>query len=112
MNFARGASPSLAEFWETFTNDNMTVCVAYSPFRGSGARSRSTLPTELGLSDGRPESTYCGRSRSRPWTPQLGGERAFRVLLGKDRCPGESRHSSASQKWLLQPEDGLPFARP
>ena len=25
----------------------------------------------------RPELTYCCRSRSRPWTPQLGGERAF-----------------------------------
>ena len=24
----------------------------------------------------RPQSTYCGPSRSRPWTPQLGGERA------------------------------------
>ena len=60
-----GASPSLAKFWETFTNDSMAGCVACSPFRGSGARSRSTLPTELDLSDERPESTLTGRWRLR-----------------------------------------------
>jgi len=40
-----------------------------------------------------PESTYCGRSRPRPWTPQLGGKYAYRVRLGKDRSPERSRHS-------------------
>jgi hypothetical protein len=30
------------------------------------------------------------------WTPQLGGKRAYRGRLGKDRSLGESRHSSAS----------------
>jgi len=36
----------------------------------------------------RPESTHCGRSRPRPWTP----------LLGKDRKPRHSRHSIAKAK--------------
>ena len=31
----------------------------------------------------RPESTYCGRSRPRPWTPRLGGVRAYRSRQGK-----------------------------
>ena len=46
----------------------------------------------------RPESTYCGRSRPRPWTPQLGGKRAYSGRLGKDRSLDESQHSSASPK--------------
>ena len=29
------------------------------------------------LRRGRPESTYCGRSRPRSWTPQLGGDRPY-----------------------------------
>jgi hypothetical protein len=42
---------------------------------------------------GRLVSTYCGRSRPRPWTPQLGGERAYKDRLGKDWSPRQSRHS-------------------
>jgi hypothetical protein len=37
------------------------------------------------LSGGRPESTLSGHSGSRLWTSQLGGERAYRCRLGKDR---------------------------
>ena len=44
----------------------------------------------------RPESTYCGRRRPRSWTPQLGGKRAYRGRLGKDRNACQSRHSIAS----------------
>ena len=47
------------------------------------------------LRHGWPELTYCGRSRPRPWTPQLGGDRASRGRLGKDRSPRDSRHSIA-----------------
>ncbi len=35
----------------------------------------------------RPESTFSGPSRPRPWTPQLGGKSAYIRRLGKDRCP-------------------------
>jgi len=48
-----------------------------------------------------PVSTYCGRSRPRPWMPQLGGKRAYSGRLGKDRSLDESQHSSASPKWGL-----------
>ena len=47
--------------------------------------------------DGR-SSTYCGHSRLRPGTPQLGGERAHGGRLGKCRCPRHSRRSIASAK--------------
>ena len=39
---------------------------------------------------------YCCRTRSRPWTPQLGGLRAYRGRLGKDRSLHEGRPSIAS----------------
>jgi len=50
------------------------------------------------LLDGRPESTYCGRSRPRPWTPQLGGKRAYKGRRGKARFPRDSRRSIVSSK--------------
>jgi hypothetical protein len=31
------------------------------------------------------------------------GEHAYKGRLGKDRSPGESRHSIASAKWALPP---------
>src|SRR5208283_1113525 len=49
-----------------------------------------------GPSHQRPESTYCGHRRPRRWTGQLGGERAYKGRLGKDRNLGETRHSIAS----------------
>src|ERR1700734_354292 len=54
-----------------------------------------------------PVSTYCGRSRSVPWTPQLGGECAYVGRLGKDRIPGESRPSFASAKYASTPKPAL-----
>jgi hypothetical protein len=42
------------------------------------------------------ESTYCGPSRQQPWTPQLGGTRAYKGRLGKDRTLRRSRRSIAS----------------
>jgi hypothetical protein len=41
-------------------------------------------------------STYCGRSRPRSWTPQLGGYRAYGCPLRKDRSPRHSSHSTAA----------------
>ena len=42
-------------------------------------RRRSSASTQ----PGRPVPTYCGRSRSRSCTPQLGGKRAYRVASGR-----------------------------
>jgi PLD-like domain len=47
-------------------------------------------------------STFSGRSRAQPWTPQLGGEHAYRSRLGKDRSLGESRHSARQNGWLAE----------
>jgi hypothetical protein len=55
----------------------------------------------LSAHSGRLESTFSGRRRPRPWTPQLGGKRAYSGRLGKDRSLDESQHSSASPKWGL-----------
>jgi hypothetical protein len=49
-----------------------------------------------------------GPSRSRFWTPQLGGERAYRGRLGKDRSLRESRLSSASANRALPPVSDIP----
>jgi hypothetical protein len=66
-------------------------------------------PRRRGIArSGRQESTYCGRSRPRPWTPQLGGERAYMGYLGKDRNPGESRCSSASGVGFAGKIEGIP----
>jgi hypothetical protein len=45
-------------------------------------------------------STFSGPSRPRPWTPQLGGKRAYSGRLEKDRSPRQSRHSIASRNGL------------
>jgi len=37
--------------------------------------------------------TYCGRSRPRPWTPQLGGKHAYSGRPRKDRSSPQSRRS-------------------
>jgi hypothetical protein len=55
----------------------------------------------------RRESTYCGRSRPRPWTPQLGGKRAYEDRLGKDRSAPQSRHYIAGAKYASPPEAAL-----
>jgi hypothetical protein len=47
---------------------------------------------------GRLESTYCGRSRARSWTPQLGEYRPYRRRREKARFPLDSRHSIARAK--------------
>ena len=44
----------------------------------------------------RPQSTFNGRCRPWPCTPQMGGERAYERRLGKDRSARQSRHSIAS----------------
>jgi hypothetical protein len=44
-----------------------------------------------------------GHTGPRPWTPQLGGKRAYRTHLRKDRSPGESCHSIPSVKQALPP---------
>src|SRR5580658_8251332 len=48
--------------------------------------------------------TYSGRSRPRPWTPQLGGNRAYRNRLGKDRSPRHGRHSIANTEYASRPD--------
>ena len=52
-------------------------------------------------------STFSGHSGSRPWTRQLGGSRAYRCRLGKNRSPRHSRHSIASTKYASPPEADL-----
>ncbi len=44
-------------------------------------------------SGGRPESTLSGHTGPQPWTSRLGGERAYRGRLEKDRSPRDRRHS-------------------
>src|SRR5580658_3317157 len=46
------------------------VCCLHAVSR-AGAQSRSTLPTELGLSDGRPESTDCVEKLDFPYRSQF-----------------------------------------
>ncbi len=62
---------------------------------------RSRLLVQQGLGErpqfarsGRPESTYCCRSRSRPWTPQLAGSARW----SKGRNGRESGGTSAARK--------------
>jgi hypothetical protein len=44
-----------------------------------------------------------GRSRPRPWTPQLGGERAYKSRLSKDRNACQSCHSVATANQASPP---------
>ena len=55
----------------------------FAPERDSAIAPIYTIAASL--RHGRPKSTYCGRSRSRPWTPQLGGERP---LAERWECEG------------------------
>jgi hypothetical protein len=59
-------------------------------------------------SDGRPESTLSGHSRSRPRTAQLGGKHAYGSRLRKDRSPCRSRRSILSVEWALLPICDVP----
>ena len=69
--------------------------------------SRHSVRDPLSTQSERPESTYCGRSKPRSWTPQLGGKRAYTRRLGKGGSPGESSRSFASVKWPSPPEAGI-----
>jgi hypothetical protein len=49
-----------------------------------------------------PRVSTCEHSGPGPWTPQLGGERAYRGRLGKGRCPAQSGRSHSA---ALRPLD-------
>ncbi len=55
--------------------------------------------------NGRQVPTLSGRSRPRSWTPPLGGMRAYRGRLGKDRRPRHNRRSIASALPFVEAED-------
>ena len=61
--------------------------------RGRGQRDAPFGNDRSLRSPGRLESTLSGHTGPRPWTPQLGGERAYKGRLGKGRSLGHSRHS-------------------
>jgi len=68
------------------------VWVRLDPFTRQSADGRY-----LRIADGwsRLLTRHCG---SRSWTSQLGGKRAYKSSLGKDRSPGYTGHSIASVK--------------
>jgi hypothetical protein len=93
---------------------------AFRPFIGSILKgsSGSICPVRQAVGgcpvsahSGRPESTFSGHRRSRSWTPQLGGKRAYRSRQGKDRSARQSRHSIPSAKWGPLPETELQIER-
>jgi hypothetical protein len=47
-----------------------------------------------------PEPTYCGHSQPQPWTPQLGGTRAYTGRRGRTGVRCESRHPSRARSAL------------
>ena len=53
-------------------------------------------------------STFCGRSRPRSWTPQLGGERAYRGSPREGPSPRQSGRSIASAKQASPPFCDVP----
>ena len=78
-------------------------CLARSQRRPYHRKSTSRLEDRPRRVE-RPELTYCCRCRTRPWTPQLGGECAYRGRLGKYRSPRHSRHSIGNAKYASPPE--------
>ena len=95
----------------TWTADNLLRHTVYVGLREdksgrpSAARSRTGLISrnehQLHQPASSPESTYCGRSRPRPWTPQLGGKRTYRGRQrrrAKATVPQIVKESSASPR--------------
>jgi len=48
-----------------------------------GNAGRMAVLSRRDAHSGRPESTYCGRSPPRPWTPQMGGKRTYNGRQGR-----------------------------
>ena len=98
-----------------------SACIAMLSFQGWGDKLQdfveSIWPIRKGSREwplfahtGRLESTYCGHSRPRPWTPRLGGLRSFpgcrlrRARLGcDDGLLGLHRRASARRGARLSP---------
>ena len=80
---------------------------------------RTTAICAIETFERRLESTFSGRHRPRPWTPQLDGERPYSGRLEKDRIPRETRHPMPARTGLTArsgsaaaPSDQLPPTHP